>query len=119
AQQNLSKSGEQLQLNSSKSARSPSQNAAKQLEKAAQQAANAAQQLKQQQAAQELQERVDRLAQVQRGLQNATKRLDPGNQRGTLNNTERRELNQVGERQQDAEQEAQRLARRFPSPAFQ
>ncbi|HZP84069.1 MAG TPA: DUF4175 family protein [Chthonomonadaceae bacterium] len=115
AQQSLSQSAQQLSRNNSQSARSPSQNAQQQLQRAAQQAARAAQQLRQQQAANEMRERIERLAQIQHGLQQATQRLG---QRKELDRNERRELDQMAARQERVEYEARDLADRFPSPAF-
>lgn len=119
AQQSLGQSSQQLSQNNSQSAQSPSQNAAQQLERAAQQAQNAAQQMRQQQAANEMQEAIERMAQIQRGLQDATKRLDTRRKSGALNGIEQRELAQVGARQETLERESQRLAQKFPSPSFQ
>jgi hypothetical protein len=115
AQQSLSQSAQQLSRNNSQSARSPSQNAQQQLQRAAQQAARAAQQLRQQQAANEMRERIERLAQIQHGLQQATQRLG---QRKELDRNERRELDQMAARQERVEYESRDLADRFPSPAF-
>lgn len=119
AQQSLSQSQQQLSQNSPQSAKSPSQSAAQQLEKAAQQAKKAAQQLKQQQAAQEMQEKVERLAQVEHALQSATQRLEESRQKGTMSGAEVKERRQVAQRQAQNEQEAHQLAQKFPSPAFQ
>ncbi len=118
AQQNLGQSGQQLSQNNSQSARSPSQNAQQQLQRAAQQAAIAAQQLRQQQAAAELRDRVERLAQVQHGLQKVTQRLDGARQKHELSSNEERELSQLAAKQERIENEAHDLAERFPSPAF-
>ena len=119
AEQNLQKSGQQLQQGSPQSAQTPSQNAAQQLQRAAQQAERAAQQLKQEQAASELADKVERLAQLQHGLLDATKRIDKDVKSGNLGSNEMHERRQVAERQSGAEQEAQDLAGKFPAPAFQ
>jgi hypothetical protein len=119
AQQNLSQSSQQLSQNQSKSAQSPAQNAAQQLQNAAQQAARAAEQLRQQQAAQEMAEQVERLAQQQHGLQGITQRLEKARQDNNLTPNDMHERQQVARRQAMAEQQAQNMAEKFPSPAFQ
>lgn len=119
AQQNLSQAGKQLSQNQAQQAHSPAQQAAQNLERAAQQAENAAQQMRQQQAANELADRVERLAQIQAGLKNQTEHLDGVRQQRPLNNNENGELGQIASRQQNVEEEAKSLAERFPSPAFQ
>jgi hypothetical protein len=118
AQQSLSQSGQQLSQNQPQSAQSPAQNARQQLERAAQQAAKAAEQLRQQQAAAALRERVERLAQVQHGLEKATQRLQSAQQKHELSSNEQRELNQLAARQERIENESHDLADQFPSPAF-
>jgi hypothetical protein len=119
AQQNLNQSGQQLSQNQAKSAQSPAQQAAQQLQNAAQQAARAAQQLRQQQAAQEMAEQVERLAQLQHGLQSATQRLEQARAANNLTGNDMRERRQVAKRQAMAEDQAQNMAEKFPSPAFQ
>lgn len=119
AQQNLNQSAQQLSQNQARQAHQPAQSAAQNLENAAKQAENAAQQIRQEQAANELAERVERLAQVQSALKNQTERLQNTRQQRPLNNNEKGELGQVAARQQNVEQEAQTLAEQFPSPAFQ
>ncbi len=119
AQSSQSKSGQQLSKNSPQSAQAPAQNAAQQLQNAADQAQNAAQQMRQQQAAQELAEKVERLAQIQRGVQNTTQRLQNSQQKGPLSDNDRKELFQTGERQKSLEEQAKALGDNVPSPAFQ
>lgn len=119
AQQNQSKSGQQLSKNQPQSAKAPAKTAAQQLAQAAQQAQNAANQIRQQQAAQELADKVDRLAQVQRGLLNATERLQTAQSKGQLDSGQERELGQTAQRQENIEQQAKTLAETVPSPAFQ
>ena len=119
AQQSQSKSGQQLSKNSPQQAQQPAKDAAQKLEDAAQQAQNAAQQMRQQQAAQELAEKVERLAQIQRGVQNTTARLQNAQQKGPLGDNEKKELYQTGERQKSLEEQAKTLGDNVPSPAFQ
>jgi hypothetical protein len=119
AQQSLGQSSQKLGQNSPQSAKSPAQSAAQQLENAAQQAQNAAQQLAQEQKAQEMQAQVERLAQIQHGLHDATERLDKLRQNNALTGNDMVERRQVAERQESTEKEARSLAQQFPSPAFQ
>jgi len=119
AQQNLQQSGQQLQQNRPQQAQSPANQAAQDLQKAAQNAQRAAQQLRQIQAAQQLAEKVQELAQLQHGLLDTTRRLDKAAQQGNLDSNDMRERRQVGARQEDAENQANELAGKFPSPAFQ
>lgn len=119
AQQNLQQSGQQLQQNRPQQAQSPANRAAQDLQNAAKEAQKAAQQLRQVQAAQELADKVQQLAQLQHGLLDATRRLDKTAQQGNLDSNDMRERRQVGARQADAEQQANELASKFPSPAFQ
>jgi|GEM_PF-2803862 len=119
AQQNLSQSGQQLGQNQPQQAKQPAQQAAQNLENAARQAENAAQQIRQEQAANELADKVERLAQIQSALKNQTERIQNTRQTRPLNNNEKGELGQVAARQQNVEEEAKTLAERFPSPAFQ
>lgn len=118
AQQSLDQSAQRLQQGDARAAQSPAQQAARQLEQAAQAAQQAAQQLRQQQAAQELAEKVERLARVQRAVQQATRRLN-NSRRDGLDDNEQRELGQIAERQQQLERQARDIALQFPSPAFQ
>ncbi|HLJ53975.1 MAG TPA: hypothetical protein VKT77_02995 [Chthonomonadaceae bacterium] len=119
AQQNQGKASKQLSQNSPQSAQAPAQTAAQQLQKAADEAQNAAQQMRQQQAAQELAEKVERLAQIQRGVENTTQRLQNAQQKAPLNDNERKELAQTGERQRSLEEQTKSLSDTVPSPAFQ
>lgn len=119
AQQNMSQSGQQLGQDNPEGAQKPAMEAARQLQNAAQQAQRAAQQLRQQQMAQEMQEKIERMAQVQRALQSATARLDKiRTSTGGMNAIQRSEQAQIAGRQQNNEHQAQELADKFPSPAF-
>ncbi len=119
AQQNLNQAGKQLSQNQAQQAQAPAKQAAQNLQQAAQQAENAAQQIRQTQAANELADRVERLAQVQSALKNQTERLQNTRQQRPLTPNERGELGQVAARQQNLEEEAKAIAERFPSPSFQ
>jgi hypothetical protein len=118
ARQNLNQSGQQLNQNSPQSAQQPANRAAQQLEQAARQAERSAQQMRQQQMAAEMAEKVERLAQDQRALQSATRRLNQTEQGRKLNSTELRELGQVAARQQTTEQKARDIASQMASPVF-
>jgi len=61
---------------------------------------------------------VEHLAQVQKALKDTTARLENAKQNGPLDSNAKSELNQVGQRQQNIEQEAKNLAEKLPSPAF-
>ena len=119
AQQNLSQAGKQLSQNQAQQAASPAKQAAQNLEQAARQAESAAEQIRQTEAANELADRVERLAQVQSALKNQTERLQNTRQQRPLTPNERGELGQVAARQQNLEEEAKSLAERFPSQSFQ
>jgi hypothetical protein len=119
AQQSQSKAGQQLSKNSPQSAQQPAQSAAQQLQNAADQAQNAAQQMRQQQAAQELADKVERLAQIQRGVLNTTQRLQNAQQKAPLSDNEKKELNQTAERQRSLEEQSKAIGENVPSPAFQ
>ncbi len=119
AKQSLNQAGKQLSKQNSNGAKSPAQNAAQQLQKASQQAASDAQQMRQQQAAQEMQERVERLAQIQRGLLQATQRVQTIREQKQVTKDTAREIGQLGARQESTEQQTRELSKMFPSPAFQ
>ena len=118
ASQNLDQSGQKLDKNDSQSAQSPADKAAQQLQKAAQQARNAANQIRQQQAANEFAQKVARLAQDQRAIEAATKRIDAAKKAGSATANDLRELGQLQERQKSTEGKANALADSVPSPAF-
>ncbi|HZO86766.1 MAG TPA: hypothetical protein VFB38_00400 [Chthonomonadaceae bacterium] len=118
AQQNLGRSAQQLSQNNAQAASPSAEKAVDQLMQAAQQAMQAARQMRQQQVANELRERVERLAQVQHGLQRTTQRLQRAGEHGALNENEQRELYKVSAQQERLENEARDLADRFPSLAF-
>ncbi len=117
-QQHAADAGKQLNQDQPKSAESPARQAQHDFEKAAKAAEQAAQNIKQDAAAKELQEKIEHLAQVQHGLENATKRLQQAGEHGPLNSNDQHELGQVAQKQTNIEAEAKDLVDRFPSPVF-
>ena len=118
AQQSQSKASQSLSKSESSSAKSQAQKAAEQLEKAAEEAQRAADRIRRQQQSQELADKIEQLAQVQRGVLNATQRLQKSSEKASLSANEERELGQTAERQKGLEDQTKTLAESIPSAAF-
>jgi hypothetical protein len=118
AQQNMSQAQQQMQSGNASSAASPASQAAQQLEKAADNAQRAAQRIRQEQMSAELADRAAYLAQVQEALRSATERLHKQEAKGPLEGNDRRELDQIQERQDQTQRDTLELSHKMPSEPF-
>ena len=108
-----------MQNGQQENAKQPAQNAAQQLQKAADQAKKALQQMQQDSAAQKLADKVQRMAEEEHGLHDATKRIEAEKQKSNLSFNSVLERRQIAGRQQNLQTEAKAIAPQFPSKAFQ